>query len=251
MRASLFNNTSASNSFAGRLNAGTKLIICLLGSLSAIVLSSPISLGILVFFGAALALSAVRPLTLLKVYLGATMLMLCTMLFSGLLSLAVPGLMRWNAFSLGVPYLRMLVSVNLVLTLAVSTPVQVMFTNMQRMRLPRVIRIPMSVAIRFIPTFMDDCGQIRDAYRLRPGTGLRGAWRTMAVPLIFRTLFSADDLAMAAELKGIGQSPVLPKDPEESFAPTNYYILALALALLVIAILIQIYGPQFAPLRHG
>lgn len=249
MRASLFKDTDTTT-FTGRLDAGVKLVICLFGSLSAILLSSPLSLGLLLLFGAALALASVRPLTLLKVYLAATVFMGVTLAFTALLSLAVPDLMRWNPISLSVPYLRMMVSVNLLLMLSVSTPVQTMFSRMQQMRLPRVIRIPISVAIRFVPAFMDDCGQIRDASRLRPGRGIRGAWRTLAVPLVFRTLFSADDLAMAAELKGIGQSVPLPKE-EKKFSQANYTVLAIAALILISALLLQFYGPQFAPLMHG
>lgn len=249
MQASFFRKSDVTT-FAGGLDAGVKLALCLSGSLSAIAFSSPLSLGLLVLFGSTLALSSVRPLTLLKVYLAATAFMGVTLAFTALISLAVPGLMRWDPFSLSVPYLRMMVSVNMLLVLAVSTPVQTLFARMQRMHLPRVIRIPISVSIRFIPAFMDDCGQIRDASRLRPGRGIGGAWRTLAVPLIFRTLFSADDLAMAAELKGIGQSVPLPK-AKSAFARSNYAVLALAVLVLISAILLQIYGPQFAPLRHG
>lgn len=249
MRASLFTNTNTTT-FTGSLDAGVKLLLCLLGSLSAILLSSPLSLGLLVLFGTVLALNTVRPLTLLKVYFGATAFMGVTLAFTALLSLAVPGLVRWNPISLGVPYLRMLVSVNLLLVLSVSTPVQTLLSRMQRMRLPRVIRIPITVTIRFIPAFMDDCGQIRDASRLRPGRGILGAWRTLAVPLIFRTLFSADDLAMAAELKGIGQSLPLPKE-KGHFRQANYLVLAVAAFVFSAALFLQIYGPEFAPLRHG
>lgn len=249
MRASLFDR-AGSESFAGRLDAGVKLGLCLLGSCAAIVFSSTLSLGLLTLSSAALALGAARPLTLLKVYLGATAFMAFTLAFAGLISLAAPGLLRWDAFSIGVPYLRMLISVNLLLALAVSTPVQTVFARLQRLRLPRIIRIPISVSIRFIPAFMDDCGQIRDAARLRPARGLAGTWRTLAVPLIFRTLFSADDLAMAAELKGIGQSAPLPREAGR-FAPANYAVLALAAAALTAAALLQIYGPVTAPLGHG
>lgn len=248
MQASSLNNVTT-ETFAGGLNSGLKLGLCLFGSLSAIILSSPISLGLLCSFCGILALGAVRPLTLLKVCMGATVFMSFTLCISWLLSLAIPDLMRWNAFSLGVPYLRMLVSVNLLLMLSTSTPVQELFNRMQRMHLPRIIRIPISVAIRFIPTFMDDCGQIRDASRLRPGRGIGGIWRTLAVPLIFRTLFSADDLAVAAELKGIGQSRPLPKE-NKPFGSASMLVLSAAVLVLSAAVLLQIYGPQFAPLRH-
>ena len=167
---------------------------------------------------------------------------------SALIGLAVPQLMRWNLFSLTVPFLRMLISVNLLLMLSLSTPVQELFNRLRVARLPSWLQIPLSVAIRFIPTFLGDCAQIRDAARLRPGKGLAGMWRGMVVPLIFRVLYSADDLAMAAELKGINAAQKTRSETLPSLQQRDYVLLAVAFVALCAAGALQLFGPHFAPI---
>ncbi len=250
MRASFLTRPAggAAAGLAEGLDVRAKLLLCLAGSLAAVILSSPLSLGLLVALSTALALGAARPLTILTVYLFSTLMMLFALGCSALIGLAVPDLMRWNAFSLAVPFLRMLISVNLLLTLALSTPVQELFTRLQQARLPGWLQIPLSVAIRFIPAFLGDCAQIRDAARLRPGRGLTGMWRGMAVPLIFRMLYSADDLAMAAELKGISAARRARREALPALAARDWAVLGLALLSLCAAGALQYFGPDFRPL---
>jgi len=244
MRASFFTDTG--DGFAAGLDVRVKLLLCLTGSLAAIILTSPLSLGLLAAFTAALALGAARLTTVLKVCLFATFMLAFAFGFSALIGLAVPGLMRWNAFSLSVPFLRMLISINLLLMLALSTPVQVLFARLQSLRLPGWLHIPLSVAVRFVPTFIGDCSQIRDAARLRPGKGLTGLWRGLAVPLVFRTLYSADDLAMAAELKGISTTGLA--SDRKQWSRRDGLVLSLACCVLIAASLLQTYGPQLRPM---
>lgn len=244
MRASFL--TEQKDTFASGLDVRVKLLLCFTGSLFSIGLSSPVSLGLLVLCSTLLALGAARAATIAKTYAFVTVMMGFTLCFSGLISLAVPGLMRWNAYSLSVPFLRMLITVNLLLVLALSTPVQVLFNRLQSWRLPVWVHIPISVAIRFVPSFMNDCRQIRDAARLRPGKGLARLWRGMAVPLVFRMLYSAEDLAVAAELKGIG-SAKRSCAPAARLTKRDAAVLFFALAALAAALLTQMYGPQFKP----
>ncbi len=246
MQASFLNRRD--DTFAAGLDVRAKLLLCVAGSLAAIILSSPLSLGFLVILSTALALGAARPLTILKVYLFSTLMMLFALGCSALIGLAVPNLMRWNAFSLSVPFLRMLISVNLLLTLALSTPVQDLFARLQQARLPGWIQIPLSVAIRFIPTFLGDCGQIRDAARLRPGRGVTGLWRGLAVPLIFRMLYSADDLAMAAELKGISAASRARRAALPAMKARDWSVLGAAFLAVSAAAALQYFGPNFRPL---
>ncbi len=246
MRASFLNKRD--NTFAAGLDVRAKLLLCVAGSLAAIILSSPLSLGLLVALSTALALSAARPLTILKVYLFTMGMLLLALAFSALLGFFVPNLMRWNAFSLSVPFLRMLISVNLLLTLSLSTPVQELFTRLQQARLPGWIQIPLSVTVRFIPTFLGDCAQIRDAARLRPGRGLAGLWRGMVVPLIFRMLHSADDLAVAAELKGISAAGRARRESFPAMGKRDHWVLGLAVLALCAAGALQYFGPNFRPL---
>ena len=246
MRASFLNKPD--DTFAAGLDVRAKLLLCAAGSLAAIIFSSPLSLGLLVVLSTALALGAARPITILKVYTFSTLMMLVALGCSALIGLAVPKLMRWNAFSLSVPFLRMLISVNLLLILSLSTPVQELFSRLRQARLPGWLQIPLSVAIRFIPTFLGDCAQIRDAARLRPGRGLSGLWRGMAVPLIFRMLYSADDLAMAAELKGISAARAFRSTRLPAMKARDYSVLGLALLALCAAAALQYFGPNFRPL---
>jgi len=247
MRASFL--TKSADTFAAGLDVRIKLLLCISGSIVTIALSSPVSLGFLVVASGVLALGAARPLTIGKVYLFATLMLTFALGFSALISLAVPGLIRWNAFSLSVPFLRMLISVNLLLVLALSTPVQMLFRRLQSWRLPVWVQVPLSVAVRFVPSFMNDCAQIRDAVRLRPGKGLRRFWRGMAVPLVFRMLYSADDLAMAAELKGIGSAVRGDVSNGEGVGRRDIVVLALAALVICAAVAMQYYGPQFATQR--
>jgi energy-coupling factor transport system permease protein len=246
MQASFLTNRP--DTFAATLDVRAKLALCAAGSVASIALSSPLSLGLLVALSTSLALGAARPLTILKVYLFSTLMMLMALGFSALLGLIVPDLMRWNAFSLSVPFLRMLISINMLLTLSLSTPVQELFTRLQQARLPSWLQIPLSVAIRFIPTFLADCAQIRDAARLRPGRGLAGIWRGLAVPLIFRLLYSVDDLAMAAELKGISVAGRPRRESLPAMRRRDWTMLALALLALGAAGALQAFGPNFRPL---
>ncbi|MDR3073263.1 MAG: energy-coupling factor transporter transmembrane protein EcfT [Deltaproteobacteria bacterium] len=243
MRASLPNKRK--NSFLSRLDVRAKILICLAGSLAVIALSSPLSLGLLVVLTTAPALSAARFATVARVYAFSTLMMIFALGCSALIGLAVPELMRWNAFSLSVPFLRMLVSVNLLLALSLSTPVQDLFARLQAARLPGWVQIPFSVAVRFIPSFIADCAQIRDAARLRPGRGFAGFWRGFAVPLVFRVLYSSDDLAMAAELKGISAAGRARREGLPPLGPPDYAALGLSCCALVAAVALQHFGPQF------
>lgn len=239
--------TERKEDFASGIDVRVKLLLCFAGSVMTIILSSPLSLGFLVAVSTLLALGAARPLTIAKVYAFTTFMLVFALGLSGLISLAVPGLMRWNAFSLSVPFLRMLISVNLLLVLALSTPVQSLFNRLQIWRLPVWVHVPLSVAIRFVPSFISDCAQIRDAARLRPGSGLKRVWRGFAVPLVFRMLYSADDLAMAAELKGIGSAKRTLLAEKEGLGRRDALVAALAFAAFGLAAAMQYYGPQFKP----
>lgn len=239
--------TKSSDTFASSLDVRVKLLLCLSGSVMCIALSSPLSLGFLAAVSTGLALGAARPSTIGKVYFFAFLMLSFALGFSALISLAVPGLMRWNAFSLSVPFLRILVSINLLLVLALSTPVQILFNRLQAWRLPTWVHVPLSVAVRFVPSFISDCAQIRDAARLRPGKGLKRYWRGMVVPLVFRMLYSADDLAMAAELKGIGAVRKGRVPGGSRLGRRDITVVALAALVFCAAVAMQYYGPQFMP----
>lgn len=233
-----------SDRFAASLDARLKLFLLVSVSVATIVLSSAWSLLLLLAGVTVLALSATTLRMIVIVWLLSSLMMLMTVSFSWLLSLWVPGMFSWSIVLMSVPYLRILVVVMLLLSVALSTPVQTVVRHLEAARLPGVISIPLSVTLRFIPTFIDDCKQIRDVVRLRPGNGLLSVWRGIMVPLVFRTLASADDLAVAAELKGLSPGKKMTSAAIMSFSRRDIWVLAGALALLGIAVCVQLWGPQ-------
>lgn len=88
-------------------------------------------------------------------------------------------------------------------------------------RLPLQVTLPLAVALRFLPTVVDEMRQIRDAARTR-GIAPQG-WRVLRhpirtldhylMPLILRALTISEDLARSAIARGI-QAPG-PKVPHQ------------------------------------
>ena len=242
MQASFLLNSSGG--FTASLDPRLKLLLCAGGSVATVAFSSAWSLMLLLAGATSLAFGATSHRMIAVVWLASSAMMLMTTTFSWFISQAVPGMFTWDLLRLSVPYLRMLVVVMLLVSLALSTPVQVMMQKLHALRLPGILSIPLCVAIRFIPTFIDDCKQIRDAARLRPSKGLRSLWRGIVVPLVFRMLSSADDLAVAAELKGVTPGKTAVTAPSPLFSRRDIWVLGSALLIMATAIVIQLLGPQ-------
>lgn len=211
MRPSFLSDTACER-VAGRLNIRTKLLVCFCSSLAVIALSNAAALGLLAAVSTVYALTALSVPTLLRTYFFVALMMAVSLAFVALNSLLIPGLIKWEVARFTVPYLRMTVSINTVLALAFSSRIQDVMREIKAFGRFRWIQIPLTVAIRFLPTFIDDCSQVMDAYRLRGAMGKKSVfsritsfWRAFLVPLTFRLLRSADDLAVAAELKGVGE----------------------------------------------
>lgn len=261
-----FLSESAIESFAGTLNIRTKLLLCLAASVSSIILSNPQALGTLAVASAVYALTALSPAALLRTYMFVAAMLLLSLSFTALISLFVPGLITWEVGRFAVPYLRMAVSLNALFALAYSSRIQDVMRELKAFGRFRWIHLPLTVAIRFVPTFIDDCSQIMAAWRLRSpleiGGGGKGGsrgnrgnwaalrragalWRAFLVPLTFRLLRSADELAVAAELKGVG-SGAPARIRASSFARADYGVLLVAFHCLMLAFALQKY---FGPVR--
>ena len=113
--------------------------------------------------------------------------------------------------SLAVPFMRGAVMLNVVLPLALTCRVQALLTALKGLRLPFCIYLPGAVMIRFIPTFMNDVKQVAETLKIRgcrlgPGEMFRHPLmmlRLLFTPLLFRSLRTSEELAIAAELKGL------------------------------------------------
>ena len=224
------------------MNIRSKLLICLTASLAAIVLSNPLALALLCGVSTVYALTALSLAGLLRAYVFFAFMCLVSLGFTWLASLSMPQLITWEAG-------RMLISLNALLVLAFSSRIQDLMHELQAFGRMAWIHVPLTVAVRFLPTFLDDCVQVRDAFRLRSPLGRQGLWtraaalwRGFLVPLTFRLLRSADDLAVAAELKGVGGKKRVSR-PRTPFGRVDMVTFGVGAASLVLAVALQsVYG---------
>lgn len=79
-------------------------------------------------------------------------------------------------------------------------------TSMDTVHVPRAITIPFAVMFRFFPSFKEEHHHIKQAMKIR-GITLKNPLRYgeyVSVPLLILSSTIADDIAMAAETRGIG-----------------------------------------------
>ncbi|MDR1309156.1 MAG: energy-coupling factor transporter transmembrane protein EcfT [Deltaproteobacteria bacterium] len=199
---------------AGRLHLRpeTRLLLMMAASVSSLALGAPRALALLLAFSMLYAAAETRPRTLLMAY--AFMGLMCAMSLAcvWLLGSIFPP-MRDAPLSMAIsPFLRLGVSLNALLPLALNSRLTDLAMALGRLRLPGIVRLPLMVTIRFIPTILNDLVQLREVVGIR-FRGRRGLlfwlrhpltwWRVFFQPLIVRLIRSADELAMASELKGL------------------------------------------------
>jgi energy-coupling factor transport system permease protein len=149
------------------------------------------------------------------------------------------------------PALRMLISANLNLVLVLTTSSGALARFLASLPLPNWLFIPISVAFRFIPTFLNELAAVREALLVRTRRSLLKTalispwliWRGFMGPLILRALSSADELAVAVEIKGLSRENLGWKKPPV-LTGRDGPALSLAAAVAAAAVWLQ-YNPQF------
>ncbi len=225
------------------LDVRSRMFICLLASASVIFFKGQVALGFFTAVTFFYVLFSVRRRQLLGVcYLGMLAMWLVSICFVLLFYLFVKDSPLADFSAVLIPFLRSLVMLNAVLALALTSRVQILLSALKGLRLPVWFYIPTVVVIRFIPDFIRDVKQISETIRIR-GYKLNALFllchpllsvRLLFVPMLFRALRSADELAIAAELKGIR-----PDVKMVSYRPTAFGkndIIALAVVILIVAI---------------
>jgi energy-coupling factor transport system permease protein len=181
-------------------------------SISSLVLSDPQALALLLSFSALYAVAETKPKTLLIAYLFMAVMCSVALFCVWLLGFVFP-IIRESSLSMAIsPFLRLAVTMNAILPLALNSRLTDLAMALGRLHLPGLVRLPLMVTIRFIPTILNDMIQLREAVGIR-FRGRKGFlfwlshpftwWRVFFQPLIVRLIRSADELAMAAELKGL------------------------------------------------
>lgn len=91
------------------------------------------------------------------------------------------------------------------------TSMPYIISAMQTMQFPNVIAIPFIVIFRYMPTLKEDYGYLRDSLKIRgiSTSGLRlfvhpiRSLEFMLVPILFRSIRSAEELSTSVLLRGI------------------------------------------------
>lgn len=224
-----------------------KIGISFVASLVTVVLSSPQGLTALFVCSLGYALFLPRLRFLLYAYLAAGFMFCIANFFSYIMSLFIP--IPFNVSGILVPFLRMIIMLNVILPLALSTNIQSILTSLKSLHLPFFIYLPAAVMIRFIPTFIHDVKQVSETLKIRGYTMSVGEtmrhpftmMRLLFTPLLFRSLRTSEDLGIAGELKGLNPRSVITQYKKESWKKNDFILITFAGLAFVLAIIIEVY----------
>ncbi|NDY74311.1 energy-coupling factor transporter transmembrane protein EcfT [Desulfobacter hydrogenophilus] len=232
-------NNSASLLPKNFIDVRTRMLICLVCSAGIIFIQSSPALGVLALASLIYALAHGRVRVLAVTWCGVGVMFAIAMGCIRIMLIFWPEIGEAGPGAFFNPFLRVLVLVNTVFALAVSSRIQDVMTGLKTLGLPFVIYLPASVMIRFIPEFINDVKLIRESMRIKgfnPGIQFVTLHpflvvRLLVVPLTIRALRSADTLSVAAELKGMDANTPMTKMPSPK--PGAWDIVATACVLVL------------------
>ncbi len=240
------------------LDVRSRMFICLLASASVIFFKGQVALFFLTAITFFYALFSVRRSQLLGVcYLAAAVMWAISICFVYILQIVFKDMPMSDFVAVLIPFLRSLVMLNTVLALALTSRVQILLAALKGLRLPIWFYIPTVVVIRFIPDFIRDIKQISETLRIR-GYNLNPVFllrhpvlsvRLLLAPMLFRALRSADELAIAAELKGIRHDVKMVSYRPTSFGRNDLVALFVVVAVICAGVALEMSFP--APPKGG
>ncbi len=240
------------------LDVRSRMFICLLASALVIFFKGQVALLFLTAVSSLYVLLSARRLWLLMVcYLAIIIMWLVSICFVFFFYLIAKDSPLADFTAVLIPFLRSLVMMNTVLALALTSRVQTLLVALKGLRLPLWFYIPTVVVIRFIPDFIRDIKQISETIRIR-GYHLNLRFllyhpilsvRLLLAPMIFRALRSADELAIAAELKGIRHDVKMVSYRPVCFGRNDTIALIVVMAVVALVIWLEMLFP--APDRGG
>nr|WP_319494942.1 energy-coupling factor transporter transmembrane component T [uncultured Desulfobacter sp.] len=238
MQASSVSNAAISQPPIG-IDVRTRMLICLVCATGVIFIQSTVALGVLALVSLVYVLAHGRVKVLVMAWCGVGVMFAVAMVCIRIMLIFWPEIGRAGPGAFFNPFLRVLVLVNTILALAVSSRVQDIMNSLKTLGLPFVIYLPASVMIRFIPEFINDVKLIRESMRIKgfnPGIQFVTLHpflvvRLLVVPLTIRALRSADTLAVAAELKGMDANTSMTQTPTPG--PGAWDIIATACVLVL------------------
>lgn len=243
----LSGNEPRRESFIEALDARTKMFICLLCSVVVIFLKDVYSLSLLLSASFIYVMLLKKTRVLLIAYGAVAVMALVAFLCVQVLSIFMPQILSKGYGMVLNPFLRVIILVNVILAMALSSRIQEILTALKSLRLPLFLYLPAVVMIRFIPGFINDIKQVSEALKIR-GYKINPAsltfrplltLRLVFVPVVIRALRSSDELAVAAELKGLGSAASMTFFKRKNLVFRDYCTGAFALFLLAAAVFLQ------------
>ena len=248
MQVSSENNKAANqHNPAKDLDARTRMIICLTSSLAVILFKEVVPLSILLAASIIYALFQKRFYIMVICY-GAVILMGIIAFFClKIMIIFMPEMGTLQLSLFFIPFLRVLIMVNVILPMALSSKIQDILTSLRSLHLPFFIYLPSTVMIRFIPGFINDIKLISQSLKIRGYTINPVSFtlhpfmttRLLFVPVIVRALRLSDELAVAAELKGVGYSEKTTCFRVSNFSLIDYTAWAVVFSLLFLAFILE------------
>lgn len=143
---------------------------------------------------------------------------------------------------------RMMPGIVMAYYLLVTTKVSEFMAAMERIRIPEIITIPISVVFRFFPTLIEEFRSIMDAMRMR-GIGLNirtfksplTVLEYILVPLLINAVKTGDELSAASLTRGLSNPVKRTHICEVGFKIPDIIVLSVSTVALTIFILSR-YG---------
>ena len=222
-------------------------MICLLASVVVIVLKGVIPLSFLLVASIIYVLLQKRFGVLFVCYCAVVVMGLMALFCVKIMTVFIPEMGKFGISVFVVPFLRVSILINVVLALALSSQIQAILTSLRSLHLPLFIYLPAAVMIRFIPGFINDIRLIRQSLKVR-GCSINPltitfhpflTTRLLFVPTVIRALRASDELAVAAELKGVGYSGRVSCYRTNRFSSADYFAGVLTFLVLFVACLFE------------
>lgn len=216
-------HTESDNYLSG-LHTLTKLTITLFFSVFIVFIKEQSAI-IFLFIVSCLYIIPIKRYKLMLIGYGLTLVMFgISLICSYLLSLMASKFGSKGNFVMLVPFLRVGLMTNLMLSLILSSGEKKMVNVLKALRLPRFLFLPTLVVFRFVPAFINDIKQIHEGIKLKIGHFKFYTpffkpvlfFRLLMIPSVITALRSADALSVAAELKGLsGCEKITNSKPEK------------------------------------
>lgn len=141
-------------------------------------------------------------------------------------------------------FLRMLTIALGLSLLFQTTEISELISSLQSSHVPQVVIIPSAVALRFLPSIMQDAVYIKQGLKTR-GVGLSlrrvlahpaQTYEAFIVPILMRVLMTATELSASAETRGISYPCEKTQYQIAEFGPRDGLLVALMTALFALVV---------------